>query len=399
MRSIVITIAAAALLAVSALSASAQGLVAVQNYSGNHDRDQPVTWSLGGRMGYDSLNYSVGSPFLQDFESYYLQGGIGVTYAEADPTTPWNVAFDLGAIQYLDDIPRYDDTFYNARLAFNIVHQLSQRLKISDNFYLAYEAQPNLASGATTTLYNGQYLYGFNNFNVSYAWSERFSTTTSYTVDGISYDDDLVSAMEDRLSHLVAQQFSYAITRRTSLVAEYRFRQTNYMNRSDIDSQSQFALAGVDHAWSERFTGSFRAGAEFFRSDRASSTAPYAEIALNYEVARQTSAQWFGSLGFDGAELGAFDSRYSLRTGLNVDHRLNKRLGVNGGLAYAYSDFDAGGAGDVSEHSVSVSAGLSYSILENVALDARYTYSLLRSDDAVREFDRNNVSLGVTASF
>ncbi|HYF34492.1 MAG TPA: outer membrane beta-barrel protein, partial [Prosthecobacter sp.] len=339
----VITLASAALLALSALTASAQGLVAVQNYSGDHEEDQPLTWSIGGRLGYDSLDYSIGSPFLQDFESYYIQGGVGVTFADADPTTPWNISFDLGAIHYLDDIPRFDDTFYNARLAFNIVHQISERLKISDNFYVAYEAQPNLASGATTSLYSGQYLYGFNNFNVSYAWSERFSTTTSYTIDGISYDDDLVSAMEDRLSHLIAQQFSYAITRRTSLVAEYRYRLTNYTHRSDIDSQSHFVLAGVDHAWSERFTGSFRAGAEFFRSDRTKSTAPYAEIALNYEVARQTSAQWFGSLGFDGAELGAFDSRYSLRTGLNVDHRLNKRLAVNGGLAYAYSDFDGGG--------------------------------------------------------
>lgn len=392
-------LAFAVLLTVSAVTASGQGLVAVQNFSGDFETDKPLTWSLSGRGGYDSLNYKVGSPFLQDFESYYIQGGVGATYADADPTTPWNVAFDLGAIHYLDDIPRYDDTFYNARLAFNIVHQLSERLKVSDNFYVAYESQPNIATGGSTTLYNGQYLYGFNNFNVSYAWSQRFSTTTSHTIDGISYEDGSVSGLEDRLSNLIAQQFTYAISKRTSVTAEYRFRMTNYRYRSDVDSQSHFVLAGIDHAWSERFTGSFRAGAEFFKSDRTNSTAPYAEMALNYQVAKQTQAQWFGSLGFDGAELGAFDSRYALRTGLNVSHQINKRLAVNGGAAYSYSDFDAGGVGDVTEHSVSLSAGLSYYLLENVALDARYSYSILRSDDAMREFDRNNVSLGVTASF
>jgi opacity protein-like surface antigen len=391
-------LACAALLAAAALPAFGQGLVGVQKYSGNYEEDLPLTWSVGSRFGYDSLDYRVGSPSLLDYESYYVQGGVGATYADADPTTPWNVMLDLGVIHYLDEVPRFDDTFYNARVAFNILHRMSERLTVTDNFYLAYEAQPNFATGASTAVFNGQYLYGFNNFNVSYAWSERFSTTTSHTIDILSYDDEFTSLAEDRISNLVAQQFSFAMTRRTSLVAEYRYRNTNYRYRSDVDSQSHFLLAGVDHAWSERFSGSFRAGAEFFRSDRTRNTAPYAEIALNYQVARQTSAQWFGSLGFDGAELGAFDSRYALRTGLNVDHRINKRLGVNGGLAYSYSEFEGPGT-EVSEHALSLSAGLSYYILENVALDARYSYSVLRSSDALREFDRNNVSLGVTASF
>jgi opacity protein-like surface antigen len=391
-------IACAALVATTVLPTFGQGLVGVQKYSGNYEEDQPLTWSVGTRFGYDSLNYRIGSPLLLDYESYYVQGGIGATYADADPTTPWNAALDLGVIHYLDEVPRFDDTFYNARVAFNILHRMSERLTVSDNFYLAYEAQPNFATGASTAVFNGQYLYGFNNFNVSYAWSERFSTTTSHTIDVLSYDDNFTSLAEDRMSNLIAQQFSFAMTRRASLAAEYRYRNTNYRYRNDVDSQSHFVLAGVDYAWSERFSGSFRAGAEFFRSDRTRSTAPYAEVAVNYQVARQTSAQWFGSLGFDGAELGAFDSRYALRTGLNIDHRINKRLGVNGGLAYSYSEFESPGT-EVSEHALSLSAGLSYYILENVALDARYSYSVLRSSDALREFDRNNVSLGVTASF
>jgi len=390
----------ASLLLISALSAHAQGLVAVQNYSGDFQADEPLTWSIYSRGGYDVLDYGVTSPLLQNFESFYLQGGVGATFKEADPTTSWSASLDLGATHYLDEIPRYNDTFYNARAAFNIAHQISERLKISNNFYLTYEAQPSLTTGGSTTLFNGQYLYGFNNFNVSYAWSQRFSTTTSYTVDGIMYQDDIVSGLEDRLSHLIAQQFTYAMTKRTSLVAEYRYKNVRYRYRKDVNSFSHFALAGVDHAWSERFTGSFRAGAEFFKSSRAKNTAPYGEVALNYAVAKQTQARWFGAVGFDGAELGAFDSRYSVRTGLNVSHQINKRVAVNAGTSYAYSDFDAGIAGtDVTEHSVLLSAGISYQILENLAVDAGYSYSVLSSDDALREFNRHNISLGLTASF
>lgn len=379
---------------------TAQGLVGIQNYSGDFESDEPLQWSVTSRGGYDFLDYSLATPGFDSFESFYLQGGLGATYTEADQTTPWSVAVDIGSVHYLDDIPRYEDTFYNARIAFNIAHQFSQRLKISNNFFLTYEAQPNLALGGTTSLFNGQYLYGFNNFNMSYAWSQRFSTTTSYTVDGIHYEEDVVSDAEDRLTHLVAQQFSYALTKQTSLTGEYRYRTTKFANSGSRDFQSHFVLAGVDHAWSQRFTGSMRVGAEFFRSVRANNTAPYAEIAMNYALAKQTQARWFGAVGFDGAELGSYESRYSLRTGLNVNHQINKRVGVHAGLQYAYSQFDGDIVlPDVAEHSLLMSAGVSYNITENVALDAAYTYSILSSDDIAREFQRNNISVGVTASF
>jgi hypothetical protein len=391
--------ACAAFVAASSLSAFGQNLVAVQGYSADFTENQPLTWSIHTGGGFDSLNYTTDSPLLQSFESYYMQGGVGVTYTDADQITPWSFALDLGALYYLDEIPRYDDTYYNARVAFNIAHQMSERLKISNNFYLTYEAQPNIATGATTTLYNGQYLYGFNNFNVSYAWSQRFSTTTSYTVNGMSYEDEIVSGLEDRLSHLIAQQFSYAMSKQTSLSAEYRYGITNYRHRKDVDSRSHYVLAGIDHAWSQRFTGSFRAGAQFISSSRTKSSAPYAEAGVSYAVARQTMVRWFSSLGYDASEIGGFNSRYSLHTGLSVSHQINKRLGANGSVGYSYSEFDSGGGGDLNEQSVSLSAGLSYSILENLALDARYSYSILQSDDSFREFNRHNVSLGMTASF
>ena len=378
----------------------AQGLVGIQNYSGDFESDEPLKWSVTSRAGYDVLDYTLSAPGLDSFESYYIQGGVGATYTEADPITPWSLAIDAGTVHYLDDIPRYDDTFYNARVAFNIAHQFSQRLKISNNFFLTYEAQPNLAMGGSTSLFNGQYLYGFNNFNMSYAWSQRFSTTTSYTVDGIRYEDEFVSDAEDRLTHLVAQQFTYALTKRTSLTAEYRYRTTKFATSEGKDFQSHFALAGVDHAWSQRFTGSLRAGAEFFRSGRSNSTAPYAELALSHAVAKQTQARGFGAVGYDGAELSSYQSRYSLRTGLNVNHQINKRVGLHAGVQYAFSDFDGGSiVPDVTEHSLLMSAGVSYNLTENVALDAAYSYSILSSDDEAREFQRNNISLGLTASF
>ena len=380
-------------------SAQAQGLSTIQSFSGDFRTEQPLTFSAFGQSGYDALNYKANSPALSDIESWYVQGGFGATFTKPDQTTPMSFSLDTSVIHYIDGIPQFDDTFYNARVQFNFEHRFSERLRISNNFYTTYGVEPNNAFGASTTVWNGQYLYGYNNFNVSYAWSPRLSTTTSYTLDGIGYDDDTIANSENRYTHLFAHQFSYALNKQTSLIAEYRYRMTTFDKTPSKNFNSHFALAGVEHAWSERFSGSARAGAEFYDSDLANNTSPYAEAALNYAVDQKTLVRWFASLGFNGAELAAFTSRYGVNTGLQINHNISKRLSVNAGTSYAYSEFDSGGGADVTEHSLMLSTGLGYNVLENLRLDANYSFSMLQSNDVLREFDRHRVSLGATATF
>lgn len=400
MRHLTTSLLAGLALSLGTANLSAQGLLAVQR-AADFRTEQPLTWNVGVSGGYDSLDYKASDDvFFPDIESYFIQSGVGMTYTDNDRRTPWSLAIDGGALHYLDDAPRNDDTFYSARVAFNISHEISQRMKFSNNAFATYEVEPNTAMGASTTLWNGQYFYGYENFNLSYAWSRRITTTTSYTIDTIRYDDSFVSASEDRLSHLVAQQFSYSLKPQTQLTAEYRFRMVDFANRNDVDYQSHYALAGVDHAWSQRLSTSIRGGVEFFQSDRANETAPYGEFALDSAIDRQTTIRWFSAAGFDAAELQNFDTRYSIRTGINASHQVDRRLGINGGLSYAYSDFDGGDTNpSVTENSILMSAGLSYLLWSNVALNAQYSYTVLESSSIEREFDRNIISLGMSASF
>lgn len=390
-----------AALALSPVALKAQGLVAIQNYSADFRNEQPLTFSVFSNGGYDNLNYKTGGPGLSNIESWYVQGGVGATYTRPDRTTPLSFSLDTSVMHYLDGVPRFGDTFYNARGNLNFEHRFSERLKISNNTFATYGVDPNNAFGygAATSIWNGQYFYGYNNFNVEYAWTPRFSTTTSYTIDGTFYDDKVISTAEDRYSHLFSQQFSYSLDRQTSLVAEYRYRMTTFANSAFKNFNSQFALAGVNHAWSERLSGSARGGAEFYDSDRSNSVAPYAEAAINYSVARQTTMRWFAALGFSGAELAGFNNRYGVNTGLQLNHNISKRLSVNAGSSYAYSTFDNGTGADAVEHSLLLSAGLGYNVLENLRLDASYSFSTLQATDAQREFDRHRVSVGATASF
>ncbi len=312
------------ILAVAVLSPAAlhaQGLVAIQNYSADFRNEEPLTFSFSGNTGYDLLKYKAPSSQYSNIQSWYGQIGAGTSYTRADKTTPFSFSLEGSVLQYVNGVPTYGSTFYNGRATFNFEHQFSERLKISNNFYLTYGTNPNSAFGygATSALWNGQFLYGYNNFNVSYAWSPRFSTTTSYTIDGIDYQNSAVALSQDRYSHLFAQQFAYKISKRTSLTAEYRYRLTDYTKSAFQNYHSNFALVGFDHAWSENMSSSVRAGAELYENDRTRKTKPYAEAAINYSVARQTQLRWFAMMGFNGALLSNYNSSYGVNTGVQLN--------------------------------------------------------------------------------
>lgn len=392
------------ILAVAALSPAAlraQGLVAVQNYSADFKNEEPLTFSITGNTGYDVLKYKVPTASLSDIDSWYMQAGAGTSYTHADQTTPYSFSLEGSVLEYVNGVPVYGSTFYNGRATVNFEHQFSERLKMSNNFYVTYGTNPNSAFGygATSALWNGQFLYGYNNFNVSYAWTPRFSTTSSYTFDGIAYEQSAVATSQDRYSHLLAQQFAYKIGQRTSLTAEYRYRMTDYTKSQFQNYHSHFALVGVDHAWSENMSTSVRGGAELFENGRGRQTKPYAEGALNYAVAKQTQLRWFAMLGFNGALLGSYSSSYGVNTGVQINQQVSKRFSVNGGASYAHSVLSGGTTPDQTQDSVFLNAGIGYQLMDNFNLNANYSFSTQLSNNALVEFNRNLISVGATATF
>lgn len=394
--------------------AHGQGLLAIGQNT-DYTESIPLSFSLRVAGGYDKISYPDSIANLGNIDSYFVQGGVGLTYADNSKVSPWNVGANFGVIQYLDDIQRGDDLYYNARVTVNFSHAFSPRLRLGNNFYIAYEIEPNYGIGISTGQLAGQYLYGYNNLSIAYAWTERFSTNTSWIIQGIHYENDrFVTSNQDRLTNTFAQQFSYRISPRTVLTAEYRYEMANYQNTyansvpssafpngvPSNDYQSHFLLAGVDQAWSERTSTSLRAGAQFYQSDRVSQTAPYAEAAFNYKLNRRTNIRLYSNLGFDGSEMGGFVSRYSLRTGVLANYQITDRLSTNAGLHYVYSNFEGNDQiASASENQADINVGLSFALWKNVSIDANYTYTTIASDVALRDYDRHRLNVGLNSTF
>ncbi len=383
--------------AVGLTAAHGQGLLSI---GANNDFEEKVPFSVtvASSVGWDS---NMNSSSANEHESGYWQNGISVYVPMGDRRNHLNVGAHYSNIWYFDPAPGSDDVYHNGRFTLDFVRAISPRLTVANSFYLAYETEPDYLIGASTNRRVNQYLYGYNNLSVTYLWTPRFSTVTGYTITGVKYDDDQFSG-QDRLTHIISQQFRYALSRTTSVTADYRFQINNYDSNPEADSTSHFALVGVDHSFSPRLAGSARVGAEFRDYDGAlgDSTAPYLEAALTYRAGKNTTLRWFHFLGLDDSDLSGFSESYSYRTGLSAEQRLTERLSGNVALHYVHTEYsDSPVLDDLSDDLFAGSVGLDYRVWRNISLTANYWYTVNSSDNADREFDRHRVSLGVTATF
>jgi Putative beta-barrel porin 2 len=383
----------AASLAVLSSSASAQGLLSLGQRD-EFEKKLPFSVTVGVGAGWDS-NVNLSSNDEQD--SGFIKGTIIAEYSTGDRRTSYSFGLTYNPFYYLDAPEGMDDFQQSASVNFSLRHRVNPRLTITDSLYFAYEYEPNYQIGTSVARRTEPYIYGYNNLNVAYAWTKRFSTVTGYTISGIDYDDDS-EAGENYLSHLFSQDFRYALSKVTTAVLTYRYGITEYDNNFG-DYSTQYFLGGLDHSFSRRTIGSFRAGAEIRdRDNGGSETSPYAEASFSHSVAKQTYVRWYGRYGFEDSDIGGFTERSSFRTGVSVQQRFTNRLAGNLGANYIFDQFEGGGS-DFDDNVIEVSVGLDFNVYRNLVLNAGYSFTSNMSDEDLREYDRHILSLGMTAKF
>lgn len=375
----------------AASNASAQGMLSIGPRD-DFETKLPFTLTVGGGIGYDSNPGAVSS---NEQDSVYLQGTLGLDYNTGDRRTAYGISLEYSPFYYLDAPEGTDEFLQSARIGANWRHKASERLAFSDSLYFSYEFQPDYGIGASISRRNSQYLYGYNSFAATYAWTKRFSTVTSHTISGISYDDEAMGG-EDYLSNIIGNEFRYAWSPTTTLALTYRFALTEYDNGFG-DYTSHYLLTGLDHSFSPSTTGSFRVGAEIRdRDNGGSSTDPYFEGSLTHHVSKKQSLRAYTRIGFEDSDVRDSTTRYSYRVGASFQQRINTRLAGNVGAHYIHDTFE-GGTSDGDNDTFALSLGLDYNIYRNLNLSTSYSFTTATGDSI--DYDRHILSLGVTAQF
>ena len=151
-------------------------------------------------------------------------------------------------------------TEVDTRVQLGLRHTVSTRLSLFASLDGEYRAEPDFSQDIGPNRRAGYYFAMNDMFSASYAWTSLITTVTSDNFRVVKYDSSTVGAFEDRIENTFGQEFKFNLSRRTALVADYRFALIDY-DRFPNDSTSHYILGGIDHSFSERANLTLRGGA------------------------------------------------------------------------------------------------------------------------------------------
>ena len=397
-------------------------------YTGTEAQESlPIKWLVGGNLIYDdnvnptSRGPGAGGQSAAE-SSMAVNPYVGASFVSLAPQTTLDVYSKLGMVYYFDAPDGIDDINSQSRLGVSVIHRFSERVRFVSRNFAAYELEPDYSYGMASSRQSSEFLSWSTDNSLGYRLTERFGTYTGIRLNGSSYDDDDSGNLSDRTTWQVYEQLRFQYSPQTVLIGEYRFGET--LTRNDLASEStnQYFLIGADHRFSPNTIGTVRTGAQLRDVDRGTnSTSPYLEFALNSQVNRQLRLGAFMRYGMEDDEtvldpdssLGTvyfnYDERSVFRLGMTGTYLLSPDLSLNSGIDLIQSEYDSGRqvspAGittgpSLSETTVNAYIGMSVKLTDFLYGNLSYNYSQVVSDvNDYREYDRNRVSVGVSAEF
>jgi hypothetical protein len=382
----------------------------------------PFHFTVTVRAGYDdnsttSTGGTTGSPFVN--------GAINMTYDFGSPRTRLSLQLGGGITDYFD---RPGGPDYNAYLGLSLKHSFSARLILNVTAYAAYQAEPDFSIGTGFNRRSGDYFYTHDKFSLSYVWTPRFSTATSYTFGALIYDNSGatgVGSFENRIENTFGNEFRFLLLPTATIVAEYRIQFVSYQD-TDADSVSQFILGGFDYSFSPRFNISYRGGLQIRSLDSSQSVpasiqlvngvfvfipahtvhtstesaAPYFEATATYAIGKKTSITWTNRYSIEEPDIPGQPERTTYRTGLEATHNWTARISSRLAAYYSHDHYgpqELGPAFD--EDSIDAALSLRYAITRYLGVSAGYNYTEVLTDIAIRGYSRNRIYAGVDFSF
>ena len=354
----------------------------------------PIQITAGLGTGYDdnvtTSPNGEGSPFARE--------NIVLTYVR--PTERTQVSLiGVGRFEQFFDLGTDDK---NGNVTLSITHHSSTRLSFYTSVYAAYETEPDFKSDVGPENVRADHFNTIDIFAVTYQWLPRFSTVTSYTFQRVKYADSSIGMFQDRVYNTFGEALQFSLTRRTNLVADYRYEIINY-DTAPNDSTTHSLLGGVDHHLTEHLVVHARGGPSF-RSlkDDGDSVTPYFEGSLGY-VSSNHSLIWTTSYGFEAPNEANVSVRKTLRTGLVLTYNLTSRLSSTTAVYYHHDEnqgsASSGTSSAGSQDSLDLLLGFGYTINKRLALHVNYNHTSQSSLGSTPGYSRNRYSAGLSYTY
>lgn len=416
--------------------------VAVQAAEG-----EPKTWSLGlSAQGFydDNINTAPSGP--NKVGSWGSLITPSANYSQAWDQTSVQLGASYGAYYFANTRNSQGQTILSdnwsqtANISVGAEHTFNPRLTldVNDSFAIFQNASQVLL-GQTGRI-NGNNINNIAVASLSAELSNRFSLVLGYENDLFQYQNDVYAALLDRIENYGKLDLRYLVTPKTVAVVGTKSGNVSYDRNLGLanasaapnsttnpssglkNNDSYFVYGGFDHSFAPSLTGSLRAGAqiqEFYNynsgyyqslpagSSLATQVNPYLDVNLKYGFTAGSSAvigviHRSNPSDVNGQPVnGVFmPTLQAVSTALytSVNHAITSKL--SGSLLGTFQNSEyVGGYSGYMEDWWSVGATASYQVVRNLSVTVAYYYDLLNSQVPGRQYDRNRVFFGLSASY
>lgn len=417
------------------------GAAAVQA-AGLNTVDPAKPWSVSATLrGFYDDNYTTAPKNAVERDTFGISVSPSISLdLPLTEQTSLGFRYTFGAYWYQDradqnaandpwDYSHQFDAFFN--------HEFSERYKLDarDSFVISQE--PALLNDlATPYRTEGDNLRNVAEVNFTAGLTPTLSTVLGYQNTLVDYENSggttntapSLSGLLDRTEHLFLVNLRWLARQDTTAVIGYNYGEVNYSSSEVIgqagvstnatyvtssyrDSRSHFIYGGVDHTLSKEVTVALRGGVqilEYVNDPLAGDkTSPYGQLSVNYTYLPGSKATIGWTLSHRPTDVIAYDpatgritqDQFASVLFANINHRFNALwTGFVNGFWQA-SEFNGGFYDGSGDDFFGFGLGLRYRFNQYLSGEVGYSFDTLVSDLPNRDYDRNRVYMGVTATY
>lgn len=355
------------------------------------------------RLGYDT---NMNASYYDETASCYVNAGVGASYADFESTDKLSYRFNLGATKYLKEAESsYGKSMYaDCGLSASIVHSFSARSSYAASLSLTYCPEPDYATGISASRRQGDCFYWAFSNSYNQAIDARWSWNVSASYSGNLYSETEYQS-DDRQYFSCAAGLNY----RTSEVFSYNARLSYRYDMRDLgyNANNYIFTVGFAHSLDPVSSWSGSVGLQTKRIYNDSILSPNLYLGYNRKVASGFSVNSFLSLSNENVDTyrvnGSYLSDLTWRLGVNASYVLSPDVTYTMGISLVQSQYARGtrGMSDSTVTTVNPSVGMNYHFSTELVGSINYTYTWSNNDSygVSRDYDRHNISTGLTYTF
>jgi len=374
--------------------------------AGKEGTGKPYTITVGLRQEYDDNIFTTPNNEQGSFKTIVSPGFV---FNYPMEMTLFSFSYNMGMTYYWDRPG--DDLDFSHLVTARLNHKFSNRFQIDlrEQFRFAQEAEGRNGNAVQRFLGDGF----TNTFTAdgTAQWTERFSTITGYGNIIDRYDDPAVNLVNDQITHQVRQDFQLSVLPTTTAVAAYNYETTDYTDGNAFatrDFDRHRGTVGADHYILDNWLLTGRFGGEFVTyennqlDDRVN---PYVDVSTAWTYLPGSRVRAGYNYATNLTDDGFAGSSEGHTLSLEIKHAITQKLSAGANIRGLIQTNDrnvvlgAANNQDIDENTLSIGVNVSYVINDYLSADAGYTYSGVSSDDATREYWRNQVYIGITGKY